>query len=322
MKKDILLSIVVPVYNVEKYLDECLKSIINNYQEGVEVILVDDGSKDSSPLICDKYEKEYEYIMVLHKENGGLSSARNAGIRKANGKYIWFVDSDDYIKDGSIKEIINASLKDTDLVMVSHCNIYPNGEVINDYLEEPKENEKEPYVYFYNKGSASYAATRFIAKKRLIEENSLFFTEGIYHEDEDWSPRVLCSAKNFAVVKESVYCYRVGNPKSIMGMLNPKKVYDKIFVSKNLYNKIRRDNAQGIMRSFLQYRVEHNYVTALNELEAYSGEENKKMTKELKDNLYLLEDINSNRAKLVRNVVKLIGIKNTSKLLRLRNRIK
>jgi glycosyltransferase involved in cell wall biosynthesis len=322
MNKDIILSIVVPVYNVEQYLDMCLESIIKNYQHGIEVILVDDGSKDSSSAICDRYTNDYEYISVIHKENGGLSSARNAGIRQANGKYVWFVDSDDYLKDESLDKIRNSTSKDTDLIIASHCNIFPDGKIDDDYLEKPKENEKEPYKYFYNIGSASYAAVRFIVKKDLIIENNLFFTEGIYHEDEEWSPRVLCSAKTFVVIKESIYNYRVGNPKSIMGMTNPKKVYDKIFICKKMYEIIKNKQLKGSIQEFLQYRIEHNFITALNEVGLYDGENNKKIVKEIKDNMYLINDVKSKKAKFVKNVVRIIGVNNTSKLLRLRNKIK
>lgn len=322
MNKDIILSIVVPVYNVEQYLDMCLESIIKNYQHGIEVILVDDGSKDSSSAICDRYTNDYEYISVIHKENGGLSSARNAGIRQANGKYVWFVDSDDYLKDESLDKIRNSTSKDTDLIIASHCNVFPDGKIDDDYLEKPKENEKEPYKYFYNIGSASYAAVRFIVKKDLIIENNLFFTEGIYHEDEEWSPRVLCSAKTFVVINESIYNYRVGNPKSIMGMTNPKKVYDKIFICKKMYERIKNKKLKGSIQEFLKYRIEHNFITALNEVGLYDGENNKKIVKEIRDNMYLINDVKSKKAKFVKNVVKIIGVNNTSKLLRLRNKIK
>lgn len=322
MNKDIILSIVVPVYNVEKYLEMCLESIIKNYQQEIEVILVDDGSKDNSSLICDRYAKDYEYINVIHKENGGLSSARNAGIRQAKGKYIWFVDSDDYIKDGSIDKIISLASKNTDLIIGSYCGVFPNGKIDDDYLKEPLENEKKPYVYFYNKGSASYAAVRFIVKKELIIDNDLFFIEGIYHEDEEWSPRVLCSAKTFVVIEKSIYYYRIGNAQSIMGMENPKKVYDKIIISKRIYDKIKKEKLDGDIRNFLQYRIEHNFITALNEVGLYRAEDKKKMIKEIKDNIYLLKDIESSKAKLVKSSIGLIGVNNTSRLLRLRNQIK
>lgn len=95
------LSIILPIYNVEKYLDRCMKSILKQSFKDYEIILVDDGSTDSSPILCDKYGKQLNKVKVLHKSNGGLSSARNAGLELAKGKYIFWLDSDDYISDGA-----------------------------------------------------------------------------------------------------------------------------------------------------------------------------------------------------------------------------
>ena len=322
MENKVILSIVVPVYNVEKYLDKCLISIIENYTQGIEVVLVNDGSKDGSGKICDKYASEYDYIKVINKENGGLSSARNAGINEACGKYIWCVDSDDYIKQKSIQKIIEKAEKNVDLIISSHCNFAPDGSVLDDSLEEPTEKNITAYEYFHNIGSASYAAYRFIVKKELILEKDLFFTEGIYHEDEDWTPRVLCSAKKFIIISGSIYMYRTGNPQSIMGMLNSKKVYDKIYVSKKIYNKIKNETLNDKMSNFLKYRIEHNFIAALNEVDLYSGTEKLEIIKEIKDSMYVLDGINSTKAKLIKVVLLTMGIKNTSKLLKIRSLIK
>ena len=126
-------SIVVPIYNVEKYLEQCVDSIINQTLKEIEIILVDDGSPDNCPQMCDEYAKKDSRIKVVHKKNGGLSSARNAGIEVATGDYIGFVDSDDYIVNDAtlkletwIKEIDD---KD-DIVAVGAARVYPNGEYI------------------------------------------------------------------------------------------------------------------------------------------------------------------------------------------------
>ena len=94
-----LVSVVVPVYNVEKYLNRCVESIVNQTYKNLEIILVDDGSLDNCPVMCDEWAKKDNRIKVIHKKNGGVSSARNAGIDKSNGKYISFIDPDDYIEE-------------------------------------------------------------------------------------------------------------------------------------------------------------------------------------------------------------------------------
>lgn len=318
---NIILSIVVPVYNVEKYIENCLNSIIENYCDGIEVILVDDGSKDNSSQICDRYVEKYNYISVIHKENGGLSSARNAGIKKAQGKYIWFVDSDDYIKKDSVKKIIDCTTNDTDLILASYCDIYSDGRIAEDDLPNP-ELEIKAYEYFYNLGSASYAAFRSICRKIFILENDLFFTEGIYHEDEDWTPRVLCSAKTFSVIPGTIYCYRVGNPQSIISTPNPKKIHDKIFLSTKIYNRIIDENINGVMKEFLEYRIEHNFIAALNEVILYKGKERDEVIKVIKDKTYLISGLNTKKSKIVFRLIKLVGLENTSRILRFRNKLK
>ena len=105
MKKDVLLTVVIPVYNVEKYLKRCVESVLVQEWHNYDILLVDDGSTDSSPQICDDYVKAYDFISVIHKENGGLSEARNTGISHAKGDYVYFTDSDDWLEPQTFKEL-------------------------------------------------------------------------------------------------------------------------------------------------------------------------------------------------------------------------
>lgn len=322
MKNNIVLSIVIPVYNVEKYLDECLESIIKNYHNNVEIILVDDGSTDKSGSLCDKYDKEYEFISVIHKKNGGLSSARNAGIEKAKGKYIWFVDSDDYIANDSILNILEEAKKDKDLIIGNYSIFYPDGnkEIYQDFNGDLKDDIL-PYEYFYYLGNVSYAAVRFIIKKELIYKYELTFMEGIYHEDEQWTPRVLCMAKTFSLIKPVIYNYRVGNINSIMGMTNSKKSYDKIIICKSLYDISKDNNFSQSMVEYLNSRILHNYIAILNEYTKYSKNEKKKLLNILKENLYLIDNANGKKASIIKKTINFIGISITAKLLSIRNNI-
>ncbi len=104
---DELISVIIPCYIVEMYIDRCLKSVLNQTYQEIEIILVDDGSTDNTGMICDRYSTVDERIKVIHKENGGLSSARNAGLARATGKYIGFVDSDDWIDDDFYSYLYN-----------------------------------------------------------------------------------------------------------------------------------------------------------------------------------------------------------------------
>lgn len=139
------ISVVVPIYNVEKYIRKNVDSIINQTYKNLEIILVDDGSKDNSSNICDLYKKKDKRIKVIHKENGGLSSARNAGIEEATGDYVAFVDSDDYIEPNMYEEMYEASQKfSCDIVTCSYKYVYDDGSV--KYINSDTENRE--YDFF------------------------------------------------------------------------------------------------------------------------------------------------------------------------------
>ena len=118
-EKNIILSIILPVYNVEKYIERCVESILTQNREDIEIIIVDDGATDGSPQICDKYAEKISNIKVIHKQNGGLSSARNAGMDVANGKYIYFLDSDDWITEDAIRIILSAGTSSKDGIPIT-----------------------------------------------------------------------------------------------------------------------------------------------------------------------------------------------------------
>ena len=136
MKK--LISIVLPIYNVENYIEKCMESVLNQTYKNIEIILVDDGSPDNCPIICDQYVKEDNRVKVVHKENGGLSDARNAGIKVANGDYITFIDSDDYVDKDYVEFLYNTIEEtDADIAIGGHRVIYDSGKIIEMELIYP-----------------------------------------------------------------------------------------------------------------------------------------------------------------------------------------
>ena len=120
-----LVSIIVPIYNTEEYIDKCVESIINQTYKEIEIILIDDGSTDNSPILCDKWEEKDKRIHVIHLKNGGVSRARNIGLKNANGKYISFIDSDDYVESNFIEVMIEEFMKEkADIVISKFCKVY------------------------------------------------------------------------------------------------------------------------------------------------------------------------------------------------------
>ncbi len=207
-----LLSIIVPVYNVENYLERCIDSLLDQGDfNDYEIILVDDGSKDSSGTICDSYAKNQDIIRVIHKVNGGLSSARNAGIKESKGKYIMFIDSDDYIKSNSLSMLF-ACIKaySLDVLSFNYLYSYADGKkeinsVITidqypitgeDFLQKNLQNNTMQMIVVKN-----------IYLSALILDNDVFFREGYVHEDEHWVPRALIKAQRIMQIPDVIYAY-------------------------------------------------------------------------------------------------------------------
>lgn len=223
--KEVLLSIIIPIYNVEKYLEKCLDSIIYQIEKEkklVEIILVNDGSIDNSGKICDKYSYMYNYIKVYHKKNEGLSDTRNYGLKKANGKYVWFIDSDDYICNNILNTILE-KLKNNDIDVllgdsfvvdvngklikkmihkgINSDNTYTGLEIIKKQIEETNDYITVVWLGIY--------------KKDFLIKKNLYFKSGLIHEDELWTPLVLVQAKKVIYINKLIYNYRI-RPNSIM----------------------------------------------------------------------------------------------------------
>lgn len=201
------ISVIVPVYNVEKYLRKCVDSIITQTFEDLEIILVDDGSKDSSGKICDEYAAKDERIIVIHKENGGLSSARNAGIEKAQSSYLGFVDSDDYIAENMYEKLYNMAISnDADLVMCDlyHCYEGKTPEK-NSCIEKYVLNTEEAIKTVLEAKKTSVTAVNKLYKKELFK--NIRYPEGKLSEDAFVIVDLLMQAKKIVFTSDQFYYY-------------------------------------------------------------------------------------------------------------------
>ena len=203
-------SIIVPIYNVEKYLDRCVDSLLKQTYQDIEIILVDDESPDGCPQKCDEYKKSDSRVRVIHKVNGGLSDARNAGLEIARGEYIIFVDADDYIDIDTCERLCNYANKNVDIII---ANAFVEGGVVDlthivtkdiltgqEYLLDAYKNYKAPMAAWLN-----------IYKRLFLKENNLFFKKGILHEDEEFTPRAFLKANQVLVSGENFYHYIIRN---------------------------------------------------------------------------------------------------------------
>lgn len=215
-------SIIIPVYKVEKYLNQCVDSVLSQTFNDYEIILVDDGSPDNSPLICDEYSASNSRVKVIHKPNGGLSSARNAGLDIAKGKYIIFLDSDDYWCDCYCLEKLNSELKngEIDIIIFGMKKYYQiddkfGGERIPEMSgRDVFDNEKITYILMQNNEYVACAWDKVI-KRSLIEKSGLRFVEGQLSEDIEWCAKLLLLNPVIRTVPECFYVYRQQNSNSI-----------------------------------------------------------------------------------------------------------
>lgn len=201
-----IISFIIPVYNVASYLNQCVESIIN--QEGnIEVILVDDGSPDESPSICDEYAQKDNRIHVIHKQNGGVSSARNAGLDTAQGEWIWFVDGDDYIADNVLKRIYQEIQKypHADLIQMGMNYLYDDNRLVTQRIELIDNLKKNKFLLQH----ITYHNPRLLFKREIIEKNQLRFTQGLrVAEDQEFQLKYMMLCKTPIQIPISAYIYR------------------------------------------------------------------------------------------------------------------
>lgn len=206
------LSIIVPIYNVAPYLRKCVDSLLAQDITDYEIILVDDGSPDKCPQICDEYAEKYDNIRVVHQENAGLSVARNTGITAAQGDYIMFVDSDDYLQPYVLGALMGQVERDNlDVLRFRYQNVRESGEVFvphegmkmdyNNYSSEPTDG----LTFLNNRMWVQCYVVQFLVKTDIVRQEQ--FTPGIYFEDTDWTPRMLLHADRIASSNLVVYNY-------------------------------------------------------------------------------------------------------------------
>lgn len=232
-----LVSIVVPVYKVENYLDKCVNSIVTQSYKNLEIILVDDGSPDKSSLMCDKWAKKDSRIKVIHKENGGLSDARNCGIRKAKGEYLFFVDSDDWIAPDIIKKMVFYMHKfHADMVVCQFVYAFSNGKIKRNYNSRKRVkclSKKQAFDLLAKDYEITNHVWRKLYKRTLVPEE--IFPKGKNFEDSFAMPTLFSKCEVIVSINDIGYYYRQ-NENSIShteSMANVQDHYESILKSYN-----------------------------------------------------------------------------------------
>lgn len=246
MRVMIRFSIIVPIYKVERYLKTCIDSILTQTFSDFEVILVDDGSPDLCGKICNDYAENDLRIKVLHKANGGLSSARNAGLDIASGEYIIFIDSDDFWDDNTALENINKNLTETkaDLLIFPAKRYYEDKNKVTSILNIEVERRKivnqstnQAIEYMLQNNIYRAAAWNKVVKKSIIDTHNMRFKDGYLSEDMDWCGDLLVYCSKFDFYEKPLYMYRQQRNESITSKKTKKLVADKIYMCKKGYEQ-------------------------------------------------------------------------------------
>ena len=273
--KAFFFSLIVPIYNVEKYINKCIDSILSQEYLDYELILINDGSTDNSGIICDEYEKNNSKIKVIHKKNGGLSSARNEGLKYATGKYIWFIDSDDWILDKSL-ETLESNLINENLEMLGFYEIRfiedKNNYLRYDYLEEINTTNNNKYL---NLSKRFVPSTCFyVYNFEFIKKNNLFFNEKIVHEDEYFNLVCFSIVKKIRKINKELYCYRIRKNSIINSEVTFKKIISILEIlelCRNLKNSNLNDffidnRIRTYISVFVMYLIKYNEKKVNNNL--------------------------------------------------------
>ena len=305
-----LLTVVIPVYNVEKYLKRCIESILIQEWKNYDILLVDDGSTDNSPQICEDYAKAYDIISVIHKENGGLSEARNTGISNAEGEYVFFLDSDDWIEPNTFSDLAEVIESDQyDIISFNPEFVKSEHDIIKSDSKRTKRlTGKEALIDMFSYGFITGFATDKIYRKALFTKNTIQFPVGKYYEDLGTNYKLFLAAKKVYATNQKYYHYLIDNPDSITQSWNEKKFrdmfgfYKEVFYSDFVRSQLNQEELHisqlyyvngltHILASLYKAKLHKNYDEITSEVKQ-ELEKNKMTCSEMKSipnrNKYLL----------------------------------
>ena len=253
------LSIIVPVYGVEKYIDKCLNSLVKQSLKEIEIIVVNDGTKDNSQKIIDKYVKKYpDKIKSYIKENGGQGSARNYGLKKATGEYIGYVDSDDFVEKDMYKKLYNKAKENNyDIVVCGNYNVsedYQNKNIdafINNY------NTDLENIFF-----GKMAVWNKIYKRDILIKNKLEFKEKVWYEDLAFTLKAIMNSNTFAFIDEPLYDYLI-REGSTMNNSNVKRNLEILEAFNDILSYIQHNKKEEYFSKIEFLAIDHIYISAI-----------------------------------------------------------
>ena len=317
-----LISFIIPVYNSSKYIKDCVYSITNQTYKNIEVLLIDDGSTDNSLQICKELQSVDKRIKVIHKKNGGTSSARNVGLKETKGEYVTFIDNDDFWNNDKVLEEIVSQLEDShaDVLTFDTSEYYENQDK---YIYSTKickrseivgKSKSDALKTLISRGLLYRAVWTKVIKTSIIKTNKLFFPEGMRNEDTDWTADLLLVAKTYDYYEKKFHIYRKGHELAQTSKPISKSIFDDLtnILIKHFKKseKIDDNNFKEVYLSFLAYPFSVWMGQSM-----FFYKENPNIINNMKKYSYILNyDLDKN-VKKVKIVNKIFGFKNTCRLL-------
>lgn len=317
-------SVIIPVYKVEAYLHQCVNSVLAQDFEDFEIILVDDGSPDNCPRICDEYAAKDHRVKVIHKKNGGLSDARNYGIEVAEGEYILFLDSDDYWNDVTFfSELYKTllSIAGLDIINFGWIKYFQNSET---YIPDKRDfsiirsehQTNTDYIITLLKNDLFIAsACNKCIKAQFIYTNNLSFKKGIRSEDMDWCGRILLSMPEMTCIDKKCYVYRQQVGGSITANVDMRHIEDIIFLIKEAVEK--SDKFESKIKEIYLSFFAVQYLTLLINVYSDTYSNDSALRKEVFEHRSILRYNLNYKVKVANVFMRLLGIELMSKLFRL-----
>lgn len=307
------LSIIVPIYNIEDYIEECIESIINQNYSDYEVLLIDDGSKDNSADVCKRYIKD-KRIKYFFKNNGGLSDARNFGIEKSTGDYIMFLDGDDFLENNCLNKIFKLlNNKNIDFYMFNYKIYDDKNKNISEVSFNFESNEfskldnlKKIEYLFYNNNNTIWSAWRSIVKREFIIRNNIKFEKDIVGaEDCDWFFKCTTLNCEIDVSKEIILNYRVNRSGSITKELKFDTIYGQLLIFNKWFSIFNKLSSNNSIDSYLA----NKYVNVFSCFSKLNDANFNKIDLYITKNKEILKLVTGKKQKIVLMIIKLLGLK-------------
>lgn len=255
-------SVIVPVYRAEQYLDECVYSLTVQTLKNIEIILVDDGSDDNCPVLCDHYQQVYSNIKVIHQENKGVSKARNAGIAIAEGEYIAFCDSDDTMKAEMLETLYQCAEEQRVDIVICGYETYPNGKSFSPGYTLNKKMTSEELICSSHKihsGNDLCFSVRFFLRNDLLREKKIVFEEEIgFGEDFLFNLKCIMEANSIYVLSDALYNYRINNNSAMRCPYKvnlEQKIQQQYELKLQLFKKYGLDKNKKFMKDLAFYYI-------------------------------------------------------------------